>query len=152
LGKTLFKRSQLERDDPKIEVQTLLQAIEVLEKVLAIEPEDLDAHQWLKQCYSNLGRDAPVAKESADAKDIGAASLQAQANTIADQHRTRDEHLQAALNLKLALEIFGQRPLLIQEQPPVLAPKLPVIRNLQIQLRSVSHKEAVAEVRVALAA
>src|SRR5262249_47248410 len=36
LGKTLFKRSQLERDDPKIEVQTLLQAIEVLEKVLAI--------------------------------------------------------------------------------------------------------------------
>src|SRR4029077_3358677 len=69
LGNTLFKRSQLEGDDPAAERQYLERAVAAFERTLAIDPEDVDAHFGLSQCYARLGRDGPRVDASAPAVD-----------------------------------------------------------------------------------
>src|SRR5439155_490164 len=54
LAATLFKRAQQE-DEPAERARFLRQAVERYQSTLQVDPEDLDAHYGLAQCYSRLG-------------------------------------------------------------------------------------------------
>jgi len=58
LGKSLFRRSQLEIENPIEQQRLLIRAIDAYQRTLALEPEDLDAHFGLSQCYARLAIDA----------------------------------------------------------------------------------------------
>ncbi|MCI0376351.1 MAG: tetratricopeptide repeat protein, partial [Gemmataceae bacterium] len=58
LGKALFFRSQRE-DDSNAQEEFLRQAIQQFEGTLRIDPDNVDAHEFLNKCYSRLVREHP---------------------------------------------------------------------------------------------
>src|SRR5262249_43868182 len=144
LGNTLFKRSQLEGDDPAAERQFLERAVAAFERTLAIDPEDLDAHFGLSQCYARLGRDAPRAEASGPAAaDLNAAATLAA--ILADPEATLAARAHAAAGLTAVVGVWEREPATAER------PKLPRIYAVFARLRSAFHAEADAQARTALA-
>jgi tetratricopeptide (TPR) repeat protein len=146
LGRTLFKRSQLELDHPQAEERYLLRAVEAYEKVLAIESEDVETHFGLYQCYDRLGRGL---SENLTSSRPAAAALQALGDELADPAKRRE----AALTLMRDLPPFldPTRPLASSDKPPKLYPKLPTVKLLIPKAREAYQAESDAETRRALA-
>jgi tetratricopeptide (TPR) repeat protein len=144
LGNTLFKRSQLEADDPATERQFLERAVTAFERALAIDPEDLDAHFGLSQCYARLGREALRTKSAVGATDdpTWVAEL---AGIITDPKAPLAERSQAMTGLNTVLGIWEREPTTPER------PKLPRIQALMVRLRPAFHAEADPQARAALA-
>jgi tetratricopeptide (TPR) repeat protein len=144
LGQTLFKRSQLEADNPPAQRRFLLRAVEQYERALAIDPDDLDSHYGLSQCYARLGQDAP---DTADPKDpVTAERLLSLGAMVADASAQDWVRIRAAGQISWDLAQFGRLP------PDAKAPKLQPLRALWAQLRPAYHAERDESVKVALAA
>jgi tetratricopeptide (TPR) repeat protein len=144
LGATLFRRSQLELEHPAEERKFLLRAVDAYERALAVDPEDLDSHYGLSQCYSRLGREAPDAAAEEPAP-VTAERLQALGAVVADPKAPVERRVREAAQLGRALEAFGQQP------PDPKAPKLPPLRALMGQLPPAFRAEKDEGVRAAVA-
>jgi tetratricopeptide (TPR) repeat protein len=147
LGNTLFRRSQLDRDDPAEEEKILLRAVSAFERVLALDPEDLDAHFGLFQCYDRLGRDSKLngGTESGDSI-AGIDGLAEMVDQLADRKKSSADRDRSARKLLAALEPLGKA----STQP--YQPRLPHIQTWIGKLRSAFSAETDLSLRSALAA
>src|SRR5262249_4235811 len=112
LGNTLFKRSQQE-DEPAERDRFLREAVEQFEKTLQTEPEDLDAHYGLAQCFGRLGAAAPAGVALGNRPEPNRpylAALTAWAGDFANAHTPREQRVQAAVELARALPRLGDLP------------------------------------------
>jgi tetratricopeptide (TPR) repeat protein/uncharacterized membrane protein len=144
LAATLFKRSQQE-DDSAERARFLRQAVERYEATLQVDPEDLDAHYGLAQCYSRLGEieGAGTANGTQVLPDEG--DLLVLARAFADSAAPADERLRAATALCRTVPQLGQ------QRTKADQPKLPVLLAAIHQCRPVYAHDADAKLRAAAA-
>jgi tetratricopeptide (TPR) repeat protein len=134
LGKTLFARSQLERDNPVERNRLLQRAVAHLERTLTIDPEDLDAHYWLAKCYARLGEDLTVEAIKPPGKPAEK-DLLTLGEAFADGKHPQRERLRAAAQLGGVIEAYGDGP----SDPH--HPRLPLLNRLTRQCLSVYRQE-----------
>jgi len=143
LGRTLYKRSTLEPAESEAERHFLLRAVEALERALAVDPEEVDAHYILNQCYARLGHDAPPAAPPAETT---AEKLKELGDRMVKKGEPTEGRLRTAGELAAGVMAFGDRP------PDPHNPRLPTVRALITQLRPAYHEEKEPAVQKALAA
>jgi tetratricopeptide (TPR) repeat protein len=144
LGKTLFELSHMERDNPAQRDEYLREAAEQFERTLTIDPEDLDAHFGLAQCYTRLGAGAELPDSGPPATD--AAELRALGQTVADAKNTPSQRLAALGRLITSVPAFAQKPSDPKE------PKLPVLQGLIRQCLPVYSQQSDEQLARAAAA
>jgi tetratricopeptide (TPR) repeat protein len=129
LAATLFRRAQQKQPGSPEEKDLLRQAIRRYESTLAIEPEDLDGHYGLAQCFARLGEVPAPSKPAPADEAIEAQRLSLLAGEFTDAGTPRDKRLQAAAELSAAIIAYGRQPLQAEK------PKLPALRGLIGQCR-----------------
>lgn len=144
LGRTLYKRSELEPENSDSERAFLARAVAACERALAVDPEDLDSHYWLNQCYHKLGRGAPLSPTPKN--PVSTDRLKQLGEAVANKGSGSDQRVKAAAELAAAVTALGMR------SPDPQSPKLPPIRALFNQLRPAYHEETDPGVRAAIAA
>ncbi len=144
LGLTLFKRSQMEATYPGEQRAFLLRAVSAYERALRVDPEDLDAHYGLSQCYSRMG-DANSTSDVSEVKETSAQLLLESATLLANPKQPARKRLQEAERLGELLTILGRQP------PDPTAPRLPVLRELTDLLQPAFHAEPEGPVQAAIA-
>jgi tetratricopeptide (TPR) repeat protein len=109
LGSTLFKRSQQE-DDPARRDDYLRQAVEQYERTLTIDPEDLEAHYGLYQCFARLGEAMPevTGRDIPIAADDALAPLRDAVKAFVDGTASRQDRLQAATDVCPLVVAYGR--------------------------------------------
>lgn len=140
LGRTLFMRSQKE-DNREARDGFLRRAVEQYEMTLEIDPEDLDAHYGLAQCYTLLGAAFTTPMDEAlsrrEARELG--------GIIAATTEPPTTRLQAAAALQGALARHREQP----SRPD--RPKLPLLLGLMADCRPVYQQATQPELRAAAA-
>src|SRR5205823_2836258 len=100
LANRLFKRRLFEPDGSESRRQFVLESVAACERVLALDPEDVTAHDQLKQCFSELaGTDEPGGP--GDRPEFS--ELPALAKKLADAKAAKPERLAAADRLRPGL-------------------------------------------------
>jgi tetratricopeptide (TPR) repeat protein len=143
LGNTLFKRAQQE-DDLTLRDSYLSRALVQFERTLTIDPEDLDAHYGLAQCFDRLG-DGAQAMPASGAQAAGGAGMLELAKVFADQAERPDKRMQAAADLCFSVIRYGQESL------GGAKPKLPTFLDLVAICRPVYDREKDAAIRATAA-
>jgi tetratricopeptide (TPR) repeat protein len=142
LGFTLFRRAQL-IDDRMERDELLLQAVKRFEDTLKIDPENLDAHYRLRQCFERLS-DAAFTEEWKSAA-LDDAELLSLATKFADAKTPMDERIQAAWRLSQAIKAVGERPV------DPATPKVPALAPLVSLCTKVFLEDGDPQVRTAAA-
>jgi hypothetical protein len=122
----------------------LLRSVNAYERVLDLDPENLNAHYGLNQCYERLGHGAAVA--APPGQPVTAERLRELGDRLARKGEPAEARLSAAGELMAAVTAFGQI------RPDPKAPRLPALRALLAQLRPAFHEEQDPVVQKALAA
>jgi tetratricopeptide (TPR) repeat protein len=122
LGFTLYRRSQIAMDQ-KERNDLLRQAVKRFEDTLAIDPEDLDAHYRLNQCFERLGENAFTEETKSIAVDDY--RLLPLAERFANVKGVKEERKQAAWQLSQAVKAVGERP--VNPQTPKIAAIAPLM-------------------------
>jgi len=143
LGKTLFKRSDLEPPHSDSERVFLLRAVAAYERALAVDPEHADSHYGLNQCYDRLGHSAATATAPSP---VTVAKLTELGTAATKKDAPSAERVTAAAELAAGIEALSKLP------PDPANPRLPALRGLILQLRPAFHAEQDAAVRSSLAA
>jgi tetratricopeptide (TPR) repeat protein len=139
---TLFKRAQL--PDGKRERDELLrQAVKRYEDTLKIDPENLDAHYGLRQCFERLSEGAYTDDRKSVAMDD--AELLPLAEAFANPKSAKDDRLQEAWRLSQAIKAVGERPV------SPAAPKVPALTPLMPLCTKVFLEDGDVQVRTAAA-
>jgi tetratricopeptide (TPR) repeat protein len=144
LGRTLYKRSTLEPQGAETERQFLLRAVDAYERALVVDPEELDAHYGLNQCYDRLGHGAAPAPPPTG--PVHAERLNELADRLVKTGEPSAARQTTAGELAAAVLAFGTRP------PDPHNPKLPMLRALLAQLRPAFHDEKDPAVQTSIAA
>jgi tetratricopeptide (TPR) repeat protein len=118
LAGALFRRAQQKIDVPAERDALLIRAIAQYERTLAIDPEDLDAHFGLSQCFTLLGQtveENPFEPRGPGAQGIvfesrGADDLRALAERFADPSESKATRVQAGWSLVLGVKQLGEQP------------------------------------------
>jgi tetratricopeptide (TPR) repeat protein len=142
LALTLFKRSQQE-DEQAARDAFLRRAVDYYEATLKIDPEDLDAHYGLAQCYARLGEAMPAGRALDTSGQVDEDLLAGRARTFADGSVTNESRLEIARWFGQALPKYGEQP----SQPGRL--KLPTLLGLIGYLRAMYETDS--ELRAAAA-
>jgi tetratricopeptide (TPR) repeat protein len=130
LGRALFQRSQMEGNDAGRRDPFLMRSIEEFNRVLALDPEDLNAQYGLHQCYRILGQDlkTPVTVDPKEDR--------------CDEERLRELSQRLRAPGASWVDLLGQTTLLVQalqllgEQSPDAAhPKRARLDTLLAELR-----------------
>jgi tetratricopeptide (TPR) repeat protein len=148
LGDTLFKRAQqaqFNKEGPEVRDAFLRRAVEQFQRTLQTDPEDLDAHYGLAQCYTLLGKAMPAVAPAALANPADREVLFGLGDALANDRQPRDTRFQAAAQLGRALVEYGRQPTAPN------APKLPVLQGLMGKCRPLYQQDAVPELRAAAA-
>jgi tetratricopeptide (TPR) repeat protein len=145
LGRTLFSRSKLAAGDPDRQRGFVLRAVSAYERALLVDPEDVDSHSGLGDCYAQLGQDAPD-DACAEPAPVTPGRLLALGAAIADATAPSGTRMTTAAQLGRALVTLGRQPL------DPTTPKLPTLRDLLVQLRKAYQETSYAAVRDAIAA
>src|SRR5262249_45998525 len=145
LGLTLFKRAQQELDDPVERDRFLHRAVEQYQSTLRIDPEDLDAHYGLAQCFALLGEAIPSSASEETANSVGRAGLLALGKVFAEEKEPQARRLQAGAGLARRVMRFGE------EATDPTAPKLPVLQALINQCRPIYESATDEGLRAAAA-
>jgi tetratricopeptide (TPR) repeat protein len=131
LGRTRFKRSQLEVDDPASQQQMILKSIEAYDRALAVDPEDLDSHYGLSQCYSTFAGVADASNlDQGNSLDPSIESLTTLSSKLRNPKLSIAERKHSSEQLSQLITALGKRA------PDAKNPKLPVIRNLLSELKA----------------
>ena len=144
LGQTLFKRSQFELSPGRRDA-FLLRAIARYERTLELDPEDLDAHYGLTQCYRTLGLGLKVALPGGQ-ESTRTEALQALADKLLDAGAAKEGRREAAARLGRAVTELGR------ERTTAKNPKRPRFDALVARVRPFFEKERDADLRAAAAA
>jgi tetratricopeptide (TPR) repeat protein len=107
-GRILVKRAQQELDDKQARDRFLVRAIGHLERTLSLDREDVDAHQWLKECYHTLDEDAPLQADGS--APIDGEELKELAKRFADPKETAERRLDAAGQVSRGILKLGEQP------------------------------------------
>jgi hypothetical protein len=111
LAKALFQRAQQDEDNPPVRDPFLLEAIEQYNRVLALDPEDVDAHYGLHQCYRMLvGEARPAVTLPEPEKRTGDNALRSLSGVLRDGKAPREQRLEAAQRLVEATAALGREP------------------------------------------
>jgi hypothetical protein len=138
-----FKRAQGEEYGTDAHSRFLLKAVEYSERTLAIDADDVQAHDLLKQCYALLaGADAPP--DAAAPPELP--ELPALAKRAADRSQAKADRIAAADGLRQGLYGVSRQPARADQ------PKLNALRAVWKDLRPAYHAEPDAELKAALAA
>jgi tetratricopeptide (TPR) repeat protein len=144
LGRTLYKRSTLAAPGSAPERALLLKSVDAYERALAVDPEDVDSHYGLNQCYDRLGvgfMGTPPRRDS-----VTGADLIELCERLLERTKSVEERLLVATELAGAITSLGMQP------PEPKNPKLPPIRTLLERLRPAFHEEQNLTLQAALAA
>jgi tetratricopeptide (TPR) repeat protein len=144
LARALFDRSQLEGDDEARRDPFLLRAIEQYNRTLALDPEDLDAHFGLHQCYQTLARAMPDYDGPLDAGTDEETLLQLSA-TLRNPQAGQSERLAAAAKLAHSLAELNREPVRVSQ------PKRLRLDKLLAQLPAYFQQEQDHDLRAAAA-
>jgi tetratricopeptide (TPR) repeat protein len=144
LGRTLYKRSTLEPQDSPPEREFLLRSVRAYERVLQVDPENLDAHYGLNQCYDRLGHAANRA--GMPDRPITAQILIDFADRLLDKSLALETRVANGAVLVPAVLAYGKAP------PDPQAPRLPTIRSLISRLSPAYHDEQDPTARKVIAA
>src|SRR5262249_35081686 len=120
LANRLFKRRLLEPDGSDAQRQFVTRAVAAAERGVALRPDDVPAHDLLKQCYGHLAgsEDRPPAGDP----PAGLADLATLSKQAADPRRAKADRLAAAVRLARGLDGVARQP------PRADRPKLPTLR------------------------
>lgn len=110
LGRALFQRAQTEANDPVQRDPYLLRAIEQFGKTLALDPEDLDAHYGLHQCFRALGRAMPRVTLPDAEPATEEESLRTLSRTLRDGNASAQERYEAAERLARGVAALVKLP------------------------------------------
>jgi len=136
LANRYFKRRQYEESGSNQRWHYLLKAIKAADTVLKYDAEDVEAHDLLKQCYSEIAVDIASSGESQKLTPDDAGS---QVAIAVDTNQPAASRVQACMVLARSL-------------PVMAAPRLTPIREAINKLRPAFIAETDANVRSALAA
>jgi hypothetical protein len=106
LGKTLFQRSKWEDGEAERD-KYLKEAVKQFEKTLTLDAEDIDAHEFLRQCYARLGGDLPADPPAPAPKDDNEMYLLRLAQEFADTAAPAEKRIAAAHDM---LPLLKQGP------------------------------------------
>jgi tetratricopeptide (TPR) repeat protein len=151
LGNTFFKRSQLEGDNPAEESKYLRRAIDSYHRAMAVDPEDLDSHYGLYQCFNRLGRNVGVAN-IAQTGIVTADMLHKDLTQLLLPDGNPEARLATAGRLIRDMPVFASQPLADGKSPATLYPKLPAIRSMMAQLQPAFLRETNDSAREAMSA
>ena len=145
LANRLFQRSKYPSASPAERRQFVLRAVAQAEKVIALEAEDVESHDLLKQCYAALGSD--FGNVNARAGPATLDEIRAWGLTLADGEKPRADRLAAARELIPEVDALRSR-----ETAPD-KPRLPVFRELIAKLSAAygGLKDSDAELGSAIA-
>jgi tetratricopeptide (TPR) repeat protein len=143
LGSTLFKRAQQEDDDPGSRDKFLREAVTQFEKTLQIDPEDLEAHYWLAQCFARLGQSSAITTGKAGGT-VAFDTLSDLADKFVKEALPLEQRLDAAGKLCDAVTAYGLVPATASQ------PKLPHLLALIAQCRPLYDQDK-PEIRQAAA-
>jgi tetratricopeptide (TPR) repeat protein len=143
-GRTLYKRSTLEKAGSEDERKYLLQSVAAYERALAIDPEDVDSHFGLNQCYDRLGQG--VANAPPPSEPVTAEYLKKLADAVLEKTSPGEQRTKSAGDLAAAVTALGKLP------PDPKNPRLPPIRSLIARLQPAFHDEKYAALQAGLAA
>jgi tetratricopeptide (TPR) repeat protein len=145
LARTLFDRSKSEHENKAERDRYIRRAVEQYEKTLAIEPEDLDAHYGLGQCYLRLAEDV-LHHLNANEKNFGTtAELGELARTLTNGNQPPDLRKQAGIRFAQGVVVFGRKA------PDPKEPKLLFLQKMIELCSSAYRQEPDAEVSAVLA-
>jgi tetratricopeptide (TPR) repeat protein len=135
LANRLYKRRQYETD-PAAREAFLLRAIKAANRVLALEAEDVEAHDALARCYAELAGDQPT---SLPPVPLSADEASSRSATAADAKQPAEKRIQACGELMTGIPVMPM-------------PRLPAIKEAIGRLGPAFESEADLHVRSALAA
>ncbi|MDY3556666.1 multiheme c-type cytochrome [Gemmata sp. JC717] len=135
LANWLFKRRTSEEPGSEARRACLVRAIKAAERALALEAEDVAAHDLLALAYGELGGELTVQP----AVTVTPAWALGEVAAATDPKQPAPRRVAAGANVAAAV-------------PQLPAPKLATVREALEKLRAAFHAEADAEVRAALAA
>ncbi len=144
LANRLFKRRLFEPDGSESQKQLVLKAITAAERVLKLDPEDVQAHDLLKQGYSTLVGEPASPRVDRPAPEFG--GLLALATQAADVKQPLLTRMDLVHQLQAGLDAIGKQP------PRADQPKLVTMRALWKALQPLYHTEQDPVLRDALAA
>jgi hypothetical protein len=144
LGRTLFDRSILDQHRPAVAKQFLLRSVDAYERVLAIDPEDIDAHYGLKQCFDLLAAGSTPATPPGG--PVPVTMLTDLANAATKKDASPGDRAKAAAELEAAVTALGR------EKADPARPRLPTLRALVTQLHTAYHEEQDEGAKASLAA
>jgi len=139
IANQLFKRAQGEEPGSDSQRAILLKSIGYSERTLAIDADDVQAHDLLKQCYAALA--GPPGSATAPAFP----ELPDLAKKSADASLSKADRVAATEALRAGLDGVSRQPARADQ------PKLNALRGIWKLLRPAYHAEADAEVKAALA-
>jgi len=145
LGRALFERALQDVGNPAARDPFLMEAIEQYENTLRIDPEDLDAHYELHQCFRLLGRAMPKGKPAEQASTTDEASLQDLAKMLLDSAADRAARVEAAARLARAVTALGAEPVSATQ------PKRVRFETLLPRIGPYFHQESDAALKAAAA-
>lgn len=131
LGRTLYKRSTLEPVDLEAKRRFLLKAVDAYERAIAIDPEDVDSHYGLYQCYDQLGHGTEAPEPPS--VPVTVVHMKELAEKLATAKP--EQRLTLATELAAAVTTFDKRV------PNPKEPILPEIRALLDQIQPAFHAE-----------
>jgi tetratricopeptide (TPR) repeat protein len=137
-----FKRAQGEEPGTDAQRRFLLKAVDYSERTLAIDPDNVEAHDLLKQCYGLLSGPPGVPGHW---KPVEFTQLPDLALKAADKSSSKNDRLHAADHLRRGLEGVSKQPARADQ------PKLNALRTMWKGLRPAYHAEPDAELKAALA-
>jgi tetratricopeptide (TPR) repeat protein len=135
LAEVLYKRRQYEPAESDSRRAFLVRAVQAAERVLALDAEDVPAHDLLARAYGELA--TPVAEVPPPAAVTADWAL-AELNAAADPKQPAQRRTEACANLVAGL-------------PKLAVPKLTTIREVLSKLRTAYHSEGSADVKPAIA-
>jgi tetratricopeptide (TPR) repeat protein len=111
LARALFQRAQQDESNPPVRDRFLLEAIEQYNRVLALDPENVDAHYGLQECYRMLvGEARPAVTLPEPEKRTDDAALRSLSGVLRDGKAPRGQRLEAAQRLVEAAAALGREP------------------------------------------
>jgi tetratricopeptide (TPR) repeat protein len=150
LAQTLFRRAQMaegvggSEGNERSQNSFVQRAIAAYEKVLALEPEMLDSHFGLSQCFAMLASNGQslthVASDSANEQPGPLV------DALADGRRSAEEKIASAYRLARVISDWHQQPINLEQ------PRLPRLQRMSKQLYALFQEASPASLKTALAA
>jgi tetratricopeptide (TPR) repeat protein len=140
LANAYYEKAKVESFDVKQRDRFLRKAVETFEKALVVDPEDLDAHFGLAQCYVRLGESMAEREKPAETTK----KISELADILADSKQSNEARMEAALQLGDAVVTMGK-------QKYRTATRLPTCNDLWKKVGKVFREDKDVEIRAAAA-